>query len=699
MKKKKIFSVTSIIFLVVALLFLALGLGSLGSVQGTGKAYELRYRRSTDAKEPSVFFKLTNPSYVDKDGKTVTEFYRLTNVYLNVAAIYNDESSTADISLGRGASTGASAATYPATLANVKYVPQAPEEGKDDKKVVIENAVGNWIEPFDLSVTTQLAYFNVASYSYYKITANTCNVLINEIVFYGEKLTAAAGEGTGEFGVIPAEIYSASPMNEGSGEAETNEQAKVRAGALLDAQTAPVMAQSSFFRFGKEEIYSMMTVAEMRVGDVVYRAGDTDKPNIYHGDTVYNSLGTSILAFGTVIFGNSPFGLRFFPMLASFGVLVMGYLFVKELCKSEKAGLVFAVLYALSNFTFGLGHLGTPLMIGVFFFVTAFYFMYSFYNKGIRKIGVKGVLPLILSGVFGAAAICVNGVYAVASLALVGLFAAGMVRQNKARRIVLDEAIALAEAENANAAEGTVAEGAGEPAEPSEGMKRVGAVVSEYRWKNTAAPAAFFTAIVTGALLLSLLFLLPGYGAYVKLFDNPISPRLNVFQIMAKLFAGGFTAANGAGCAYIPFYQLFAGTGSLYAVTLAVINPVALLAGLLGVAYAVYNVVLVLTKKLEGKDARIALRRAAIPFGLVVIGAICGAFGGGALAFIMLVYFGLFALASECVTALTQKEGKLQKTAKILTWVGLGLLCAVFFVFAVFTFSIPLPAAFMSSLF
>ena len=692
MKKKKSLSLCNIVFLIVALLFLAIGLGSLGSVQGTGKAYELRARSKTDAKEPSVYFQLTNPSYVDESGKTVTDYYRVTNVYLNVAAIYNEETSTAKITLGRGASTQASAATYEAVLANVGYVPPVSDETEkeDDKKVkVIENAVGNWIEPFEFTPTS---YFNVASYQYYKITASECNMLINEIIFYGEKLTSASGDGTGKFGVIPAKIYSAAPLNNTDDNAEDNEEAKARASVLLDAQTLPVMAQSSFFRFGKEEVYSLMTVAEMRVGDVVYVSGGDQKANVYHGDRVYNSLGSSILAFGTVIFGNSPFGLRFFPMLASFGVLVMGYLFVKALTKSEKAGLVFAVLYALCNFTFGLGHLGTPLMIGVFFFVTAFYFMYSFYNKGITKIGAKGILPLIFSGVFAACAICVNGVYAVASLALAGLFAAGMVRQNKARRIVLDEAIAAAEAE------GQPVEGE-ESAEPSENMKRVSEIVSEYKWKNAAAPAAFFTALVVGALLLSLLFLLPGYIAYVRLFDNPVSPRMNVFALMAKLFAGGFTSLNGAGCAYIPFYQLFAGTGSLYAVTLAVINPVALLAGLLGVAYAIYTVVLVLTKKLEGKDARVALRRVCIPFGLIVIGAVCGAFGGGALGFILLVYFGLFALAAECVRAFTEKEGRFQKTAKILTWVGFGLLCVFFLLLGVFTFSIPLPATFIGSLF
>ena len=71
--------------------------------------------------------------------------------------------------------------------------------------------------------------------------------------------------------------------------------------------------------------------------------------------------------------------------------------------------------------------------------------------------------------------------------------------------------------------------------------------------------------------------------------------------------------------------------------------------GLLGVAYAVYKIVLVCMKKIEGKEARIALRRAVVPLGLIVTGAVLGSFGGGALAFIALVYLGMFALAAECV--------------------------------------------------
>ncbi len=701
MKRLKNISLTALIFFIVAFLFLAVGLGSLGTVRGTGKAYELRVHSTTNAKEP-VTFELKNPSYV-KDGKTVTDYYMVRHVYLNVAAIYNEEDESAKITLGRGASTTASSFTYESNLGNLKFKESTQGEKKER---YIENAVGNWIEPFDLTVTDD-SNLRVATYKYYKLTAATCNLLINEIVFVGEQLldedgnSSVNGEPSGKLKVIPAEIYYAPPMLDGEdAEKEDEATAKKRASALIDAQHVPSMAQSSFFRLGTEEIYSMTTVAEMRLGNVFYKSGSNKAVNVYHGDSVYNSLGTSILGLGVAIFGNSPFGLRFFPMLASFGVLMFGYFFVKELCKSEKAGLVFAVLYALSNFFLGLGHFGTPLTIGLFFFTASLYFMYRFYNRGIRKTNVRSLLPLISSGLLCAGAVCVNGVYILAALAVVGLFAAGMVRQNRARRLYLDQAIAVAEeVEARESAEPPVLSEEGEPLPKplSESKRRVLEIVDEYKWKNSAALAAFGTALVVGGMLLSLLFLLPVYFPYVKLYDNPNAPRLNLFQLMGKLFAGGFVGSNGGTCAYHPFYRIFAGAGSMYGVTAVVMNTVALLIGLLGVAYAVYKIVLVCMKKIEGKEARIALRRAVVPLGLIVTGAVLGSFGGGALAFIALVYLGMFALAAECVRDACEREWAGRTAAKICVWVGLGLLCATFLVFAVFTFSIPLPAIFVGN--
>lgn len=455
----------------------------------------------------------------------------------------------------------------------------------------------------------------------------------------------------------------------------------------------PSLAQSSFFRLGGEEVYSMTSVAEMRAGNS-FTVNNGTVTGVYHGDTVYNSLGTSILAFGTLMFGMSPFGLRFFPMLAAFGTLVLGFFLVKQLFKSEKAGFAFALLFALSSYTLALGGLGTPLMIGVFFFMASLSGCYAFYNRGMKSASLRGTAPLILSGLFGAAAICVNGVYVIPMLAVIGLFAAGMVRQQKARRYRLDLAIAEAEAEEAQAPAQN-AEQTEQQAEGS-GKAKVAATLSEYRYKNTAAPAVFFAVLIIGTALLSLLFLLPVYFNYVKLYDNPASPTLNIFALMWKAFAGGFTGSNLTSSAWSIFSVLFCGTGDPYAVTAAFVNPIAFVAGIFGIVYAVYRIVVILKNKKFGKEERAALRGAVIPLAGLVVSLIVASFAKGALAFTLLAYLFAFMLAAECVRRLTELEGNAGKTARACCIAGIVLLAVCFVVFAVFVFSVPLPASFMA---
>lgn len=692
---RKKLSIFNVLFLVVALLFLAVGLGTLGSVSGTGSAYELRVQGKSDAKEPCVVFKLDN--LIKEDGSTES-YLRLNNVYLNIASIYTAEEAAATLKLTRSSTATGTTYTYTAKVGNLKYVePPVTEDSEDkdkDKETpAVLDAVGNWVAPFDLSVTLP-SNFNVSTYKYYRLTTKSCNILINEVVFVGEKLTKSGGDGTGEYCVIPAEIESAQPLK-----GEDNETAKKNAGALLDAQRIPVMTQSSYYRLGGGELYSMMTVAEMSRGNTYYYSDNAEETaaNVYHADRVYSSLGTSLLAFGCTIFGNSPFGLRFFPMLAAFGALVVGYFLTKEIAKSEKAGFVFALLYALSSMTFSLGRFGTPLMIGVFFYLCSFYFCHRFYSRGMSD-GLSGAIPLLLSGLFGAAAICVNGAYTVAMLGVIALFAFGMVRQNKARRHYLDLALAQVEAEESGSSKPTEETAEGEEPEKT-GREKAALVYSEYRRKNTVAPTVFFTALVIGTMLMSLLFLLPVYNVYVKLYDNPAAPSLGIFALMDYLYAGGFRGVNDGASSWNLFYKIFTGSGATYAVTGVVINAVAAVAGLLGLLYAVCLIVRVCREKLKGRDARVALRKAVIPFAGMALSLITAAFGGGALAFILLAYLFAFVSAGVCVQDMTETEGTVGKVSRIVCYVGIGLLAAVFLLFAVFTFSVPLPAAFMGKFF
>lgn len=677
LKKPSFFTIA---FFVLAFVFLALGLGTLGNVHGVGKSYELMTMQDSNAFE--VIFQVKNPEKKAKGGGTDTVYCNLHEVYVNLGAIYTEAGKTAEIRLNRSSSSSSfnSGDNYRYTTKLYNLLPETPEEGKES--TAVNGDIGNWITPFSEKIRS--GNYSVSTYQYYKLTAPSGNLLVNEIVFVGEILTGSGGEGTGEYCVLPATVYKTTPLSN-----ESNDQAKARAQALIDSQHMPSSSQSSFFRFGEEEVATVMTVTQMGLGNTFGAS------NVYYGDTVYNSLGTSLVAFGTVIFGTSPFGYRFFPMLASFGVLVLGFFLAKSVFKSDKAGFAFALVYALCNFSFGFGHLGTPLMIGVFFLVASLYGAWLFYANGMKKGGLTDALPLVLSGLCGAAAICTNGAMIIPVAFIVALFALGLVKQIRARRAALDVAIEEAEAEEAGTVVARTDEAAeGEQAAPT-GKQKVAAVLAEYRRKNTVALAAFFTSLIVGALLFSLLFLLPVYYVAIKIFDNPASPTSNIFYLTSKLFAGGFAGANvlAEGNPWLPVYYLFRGTGETYAVTALVMNGVAALAGLAGIAFAIYRIVMICK---NGEGFGEAFVSVVLPLVGIAVSLIVAIFAKGAMAFILLAYLFAFLLAAGAAEFFGGAEGKVGKAAKIVCITGIVMLAVGFLLFAIFTFSLPLPAGFMN---
>lgn len=673
--KKNKLSFFMIAFLTLAFVFLAIGLGTLGSVKGTGKAYEL-YASNKDSDNFSVVFKLSDLVEKDENGaETSRKYLRIKNCYVNIAVLYSEEGEDVTMVLRRGGSSNPTSTStnyqYKTTIENlVAPAPVEPEEGKEPPaRTAVTDAVFNWTTPFDELFQKGDSYNRVTSYEYYKLFVESRNVLINEVVFVGEVLkeNSATAETTGETVVIPATIESATPLN-----TESPAEAKERAGALLDAQFIPTTAQSSFFRFGQEEVYSMMTIAEMREGNPI------NGSNVYHGDTVYNSFGTSLIAFGTVIFGMSPFGLRFFPMLASFGVLVLAYFWAKAMFGSDKAGFAGALLYALCNFSFGLGHLGTPLMIGVFFTVAALYCAYRFFAFGMKKVNALEALPLVLGGLCGAAAICVNGALVLPVAGAAGLFIAGLVRLQKQRSAALEPAIAAYEEELASLP--PQEEGAEEP--PAPAKEALQGVLYDYRRKRRVAPAAFFTSLIVGAMLLTLLFILPVHLTASKLYRLS---GASVFTLAGKLFAGGFAGTAHDGNVWAIPYTVFRGTGEHYAVTLLVMNAVAALAGLFGIGFAIYRIVAVL----KGKGEKIELARAVVPLACLALSLVCAAFARGTFAFFLLAYLSAFLLAAGGAEYFTAQEGKTGKAARIICITATVLLAVCFLLAVPFTFSIP----------
>lgn len=684
-------------FFLVALAFLAVGLGTLGSVYSAGGAYELEVRHESDRNQPAVIF------YVPSSSPKVVD------VYLNVAIIYAEEGTPATVTLQRSTSnpspfsTGKltwSATKFSATLEN--FFTPAPELGEDGKPVKDykepdeTDVFYRFIAPFSSSSS----WNNTSTYRHWGLSVTGANILVNEVVFIGEN-------DEGERIVIPnVEVRYAA-----YGQDEKPEEARLRAEALLDAQpkSVPSLAPTAYSRFTASEIPTLMTISEMRRGNVYATDEDPETPSavdVYHADRVYGALGNDLIALGAAVFGMSPFGLRFMPMLAAFGALIVLSRFTARLLHSEKAGFVFSLLFAAGTVTLSLAHVGTPLMIGIFFFACALDLVHRFYAKGIKKASLFSALPLLFAGLFGAAAICVNGAFVIPTVGVVVLFVLGLVRMKKAKEYQLEKIIAEPEPGTLPAPNVLAETAEGEEPVIETREMRAAKVISEHRFKRLSVSLLFTAGLIVGAFLLSLIGMLPMYYAYLKVYDNPASPVLNVFALSWRTFANGFTGVNAyAGdTTWNFFHTLFRSeasfadpAGTTFSVLGFCVNPVAILAAAAGIVYAVVRLVLLLTKKADAKEVRIALRRTLIPLVGLCLSIIAAACARTGLVFILLAWLFAFVLAANFFGG--TYEGKTAKIMKAVNIVGVVLLAAMFGLLLVFSLGIPLPAAILAKIF
>lgn len=692
-KQSKKKSLATRIILIVALVFLVIGMSTLGSFYSAGDAYELK-TQGNSAETPTVIFRLTNPSTTDEHGHSATQYLRLKHIYVNIGAAYIAEGETTTIRAEVAASTTGSVSNsrrFDYTLGN--FV-SATEAGAQEDGEEYPNVYYSWQD----MVPADSDGWSISSYRYVRLTARDANVLLNEVVFVGEVMASSASnaEGTGEIVVIPATIESATPLM-----GETEEEAAVRAAALLDSQVMPSLNSFRMNKLSDEETLSMMTIREM------YTGAEYGEGNIYTGERVYGSVGEEILALGTLIFGMSPFGLRFFPMLAAAGALVCGAFLARRIAKKDAAGIIFAVLFALACAPLALGGLGTPLMIGVFFFLLSVNSCHYFYANGMRTEKFASALPLLVSGLAGALAILTHGAYLVPMVGVVALFACGMVRMRRARRVYLDKAIAEVEAEETAPAEPAEAPAPSAPAPEedarpalSPARRKVAAVAAEYRNKTSIALVTFLGALVVGAFVLGLILATPMYFTWLKLFDNPASPSMNIIALAATAFAGGFTGVNPGGMgssAWNVVYSISRVNGEAYSALYAsVINFAALIAVLFAVVSAVVHLVMLCRTKEWGREERAAIRGIVVPAVGIILALVTAIFAKDAVQFVLLAYIFAFVLAAaEAVKLMQTSKAKL---VRILCWVELALLVVMFVLLFVFTTGLPVASGLLTAI-
>ncbi|MER3445503.1 MAG: hypothetical protein C4291_01100, partial [Candidatus Dadabacteria bacterium] len=115
-----------------------------------------------------------------------------------------------------------------------------------------------------------------------------------------------------------------------------------------------------------DEIYFAFTAEEMVRGNRAAWELGHEAPKGFAYEWTHPQLGKETSALGILIFGDRPFGWRFFQALfGGFGTLVI-YILGKELFESKRVGIIAAFLFTFESFIFVLSRI---TMVDIFVMV------------------------------------------------------------------------------------------------------------------------------------------------------------------------------------------------------------------------------------------------------------------------------------------------------------------------------------------
>lgn len=460
-------SVCARIFAVVAIVFFFFGIFTVGGLNGTGKS-------ATVKKSTTVTFAYDLQPEGDQD---------LHSVYVNVGAVYAPVGSSAatdsvQISATYVQESGGSTSAVGTIYVHDIYTRSKTESHKS-------NANYNWvlIGSGHYHGKTVLLTFN-RSYA----TAE-----INEVAFLDE-----------EGGLIKAKVN----------EAKSEGVSRSTVAATLDAPGSFHMPGSAYYDFSQSEEYMLNSIYAVRNGGQWLSNAKGDKTatsTAAAGTTDYNSFGILVYTLSTAIFGTSAFGLRLPSFLSAFGTFVLLYFLGKKAFKSDKWGLVLAVVFGIGGTFSTVGRLGTPMALALLAVVACIYCMYLFYANGIsRENPVCGALSVLFSGLCFGVALAVHTVAALPCVIALVLFALGVVRLVKANRYALEKVTAKGVAAKADGEE-TAEEGVEETeraATPNAEERKI-RLSSEYQMRLVIA--FFAVAFVGFPLILLIVSGIPTY--------------------------------------------------------------------------------------------------------------------------------------------------------------------------------------------
>ena len=557
---------------ILVLAFLIIGLATIGSASSAGKAYHAY----PDGE--AVF-------YLDYQGGA-----RLDEVWINVGSVYTAAGSDSDITLKYSsvpsANTSSIAWTGTTRLGDFTFGNIYSESGEG-----YSGANYNWVRLADLE-NEEADTSAPASTNKLILLQTDAEMLINEIVFID-----TAGK------IIPAytteeevrALYSEDDYNKRHALRDAFRNNPDGLAAALD-HPAVRKGDSAWSRFTEAEAYTLVQIDNIFLGGQVYEG------SVYNIDADSGPLSALILSLGVLMFGVSPFGLRFMPLLFTAALVALAYFFGKDLFKSDGFGLLFASLFAAGGLALTVGRLGLSLAVSAFFAVLSYYCMYKFYARGIsEKKPVRSALAVLVSGLAFAVAFAVDPKSAIACAGVLVLFILGAVRHHrscayerrKLRREMSEDAAATASREEMQANLDAYEE-------------KDAALSAGILYRGKLLYLFFIVSFIVGTVLVTLLSSLASYFSYVRFYEaDPENPAMGVVALVWHALRDCFTVGNmtsyTAGSASNAFGWLIglkgatllsASEGERYLALNAQLNPAVMLTALIGFIFMTVYAVL-----------------------------------------------------------------------------------------------------------
>lgn len=371
-KKRGLFSK---LFMLVALLFFVGGLASLGVANGTGES--ITVGKGADVR---IAYDLTYGS-----GQ------KLKGVYVNVGSVYGKVGSqtTSDaLRVSAGAISSGTESSYGSTnyVFNV-YTTSNISSYKSNKNY-------NW-----LAVKTGLEKTDKTVYVSFNSSSSSAAARVNEVVFLGSD----------------GNVIKATPNKAYSKNISLAESYKT-----LDAQGSFSLNDGYYFNFSQQEEHILNGIDQLFLQHRLEGA-------TYSMSTDYNYFGIMVYGVFTLIFGRSTFGLRLPSFLSAFGILILIYLFMKKIFKSEKVGFFVALPVAVGGFFIPTIRLGVPLCFALFMALLSVYWAYKFFASSYKKSKQIEGSAILLSGGAFAIALCVHTPTALGCALSFGLIVAKIV--------------------------------------------------------------------------------------------------------------------------------------------------------------------------------------------------------------------------------------------------------------------------------